>query len=458
MTREDLLDPATCGRCHEDHYREWSGSMHAYAAEDPVFVAFNRRLQRETNGALGDFCVKCHAPMAVIDKQTTDGTNLAELPAKYRGVTCFFCHTAESVGALHNNGLALSESPVMRGPFEDPVRNEAHRSTRSELHDQTALSSASMCGSCHDIVTPAGAHIERTFAEWQQSLFATETGQTCGQCHMKATDGLRPVANVPGVFARQAHSHTFAGVDRALTPWPNMDEQKREIQDLLDASIQSSLCVSRRGASAEMRAIVDNVFSGHSFPSGASADRRVWIEIIAKRQGRVVFESGVVPPGEPVHEGTHDPSLSLFRDKVFTPDGKETHLFGLASCYSSSILPFPVTANPADPRFYQRNIERSYPADGSLIEAPDEVSMRVRILPVGLEVLDDLIASGDLAPDVRDRMEPMDVGPLLVWTPEAAAGKVYVERGSGSVFECVTLTNQTFAADKFPLEETNTCR
>ena len=50
--------------------------MHAFASRDPVFRAMNQRGQRETNGELGDFCVKCHAPMAVLDKQTTDGLNL----------------------------------------------------------------------------------------------------------------------------------------------------------------------------------------------------------------------------------------------------------------------------------------------------------------------------------------------------------------------------------------------
>ena len=51
--------------------------MHAYAAEDPVFLAMNQRLQRETGGALGDFCVRCHAPMAVREGATRDGLDLA---------------------------------------------------------------------------------------------------------------------------------------------------------------------------------------------------------------------------------------------------------------------------------------------------------------------------------------------------------------------------------------------
>ena len=46
LTREQLMDPETCRACHERQYREWSASMHAYAAEDPLFLAMNRRGQR----------------------------------------------------------------------------------------------------------------------------------------------------------------------------------------------------------------------------------------------------------------------------------------------------------------------------------------------------------------------------------------------------------------------------
>lgn len=455
FSRERLLDPKTCGSCHEDHFREWSGSMHAYAAEDPVFIAMNKRFQRETNGEAKDFCVRCHAPMAVRDKKTVDGLNLSELAPEYRGVTCFFCHTVDSVGELHNNGLGHSDETIMRGSFSDPVRSAAHRSAGSALHDQRSLESSSMCGSCHDIVTPGGAHIERTFAEWQCSLFANETGQTCNACHMRPADGLRPIANAPGVFARKFHSHTFAGIDRAVTPFPNTEEQKQEIQDFLDASIQASLCVSRNASSAQLRVVLDNVFAGHAFPSGAAADRRAWVELVATKQGKVIYQTGVAEEGKPILEGPSDPDLWLLRDLVFDKTGKETHQFGQATCYESRILPFPVTANKADPRFYQRNIVRDFPADGTLIPLPETVSMRVRILPVGLDVLDDLIASGDLDPGLRARFETMQVGPTITWTPGIT--EPFVEQGTGTLYECVTQTNQDFRANKYPPTPTNTC-
>ena len=57
FTVETLQDPNTCTECHPKHFQQWSGSMHAYASEDPVFIAMNKRGQRETGNALGDFCV-----------------------------------------------------------------------------------------------------------------------------------------------------------------------------------------------------------------------------------------------------------------------------------------------------------------------------------------------------------------------------------------------------------------
>jgi hypothetical protein len=111
MTREELLDPLTCKECHAEHYQQWSGSMHAYASTDPVFLAMNARGQQDTGGALGNFCVNCHAPMAVREGAITDGgANLSEVPSHLQGVTCYFCHNVERVDGTHNNPLVLAGS------------------------------------------------------------------------------------------------------------------------------------------------------------------------------------------------------------------------------------------------------------------------------------------------------------------------------------------------------------
>src|SRR4029077_11224562 len=172
LTRAQLRDPETCMGCHPVHYREWSSSMHAYAAKDPVFVAMNKRGQRETGGKLGDFCIRCHAPMAVVEKLSNDGLNLADLPDKDRGVSCYFCHSALGVEGDHNAMLALGNDTTLRGPIHDPREPGAHQAEYSSSFEDTNRNSTAMCGGCHDIVTQSGVHLERTFEEYKSGLFS----------------------------------------------------------------------------------------------------------------------------------------------------------------------------------------------------------------------------------------------------------------------------------------------
>src|SRR5215472_14046440 len=118
-SRDVLIDPNDCLSCHADHYQDWSGSMHAYASDDPVFRAMNKRGQRETGGTLGAFCVNCHAPLAVRTGATTDGLNLDSVDPKLKGVTCFFCHTIDAVNGTNDNPLHVSDDNAMRGPLSD---------------------------------------------------------------------------------------------------------------------------------------------------------------------------------------------------------------------------------------------------------------------------------------------------------------------------------------------------
>src|SRR5437879_9296391 len=39
LTRDQLLDPEQCKSCHPTQFADWQGSMHAYASDDPVFLA-----------------------------------------------------------------------------------------------------------------------------------------------------------------------------------------------------------------------------------------------------------------------------------------------------------------------------------------------------------------------------------------------------------------------------------
>ena len=142
LSPEALQDPESCAECHPDHHRQWSGSMHAYASEDPIFRAMNAQGQVETGGELGDFCVQCHAPLAVELGLTTDGSNLDEVPEHLRGIGCAYCHQVDEVAGDHNNPLRFAGDALLRGPYRDPIENRAHDSAYSSLHDRDEFESS----------------------------------------------------------------------------------------------------------------------------------------------------------------------------------------------------------------------------------------------------------------------------------------------------------------------------
>ncbi len=412
---ETLMDPQACVDCHPQHVREWASSMHAYAADDPMFVAMNARGQRETAGALGDFCVKCHAPMAVELGLTTDGLNLDELDQAYKGVTCYVCHSVQSVEGTHNNPLVLASDGVLRGGFADATSNGFHRTAYSPYLDGDAVAESSkMCGACHDIVTPAGVAIERTYAEYIDSVFhkpKNEGGLSCSGCHMfQRTD---VVADFPGVPLRDRHEHLFNGFDLALTPWPDIELQRAAIERDSEGSIFPRLCVNPGAGGIEADYILDNIGAGHNITSGAAADRRMWVELIAyDAAGEIIASSGVVGEGEPVVDvAAADPSLWQIRDTFFDAEGKEVHMFWEVARVESNLLPPAVTNDPTDPR-YVHTVTRRYEGLGEA----ERITARVRLRPVGLDFADDLIASGDLQPAIRERIPTIEfTGTQLSW-------------------------------------------
>jgi len=419
LDKAAMMDPATCGECHQTHLTQWSGSMHAYASTDPVFLAMNARGQRETNGELGDFCVQCHAPMAVRLGLTHDGLNLAELPEYVQGIGCFFCHTAEAVEGAHNAPITLADNLIMKGSYKDPVANSAHLSGYSKLMDRERIESASMCGSCHDIVTPKGVHLERTFAEWQNSLFSHEEPdeqQTCGNCHMAGKDDV--AADYDGVFLRRTHNHMMVGVDVAITDFPETKNQLKQVKRELNKTVTSQICVTQDQQTDEnvITVSLENLAAGHSWPSGATQDRRAWVELIAyDADGQVLFESGVVKDDEALTD-LEDPNLWRFGDKTYNEAGEEVHMFWEAASYTSELLPAPTAHSVLDPKYIDIHRERAFRYVGA---APERVMLRVRIRPMGLDLLRDLVESGDLDEAHLDSMPTFNLGFSMVqWKAE----------------------------------------
>ena len=420
LTREELLDPQNCKDCHPKHYAEWSASMHAYATKDPVFQAMNRRGQEETGSDLGPFCVNCHAPMAVREHAIDDFADLSDVPQHLQGVTCYFCHNAIDVGPDHANGdILLANDNVMRAALARPAPRAptAHGVSYSKNHDARRVQSSILCGSCHDIHMPNGVHLERTLEEYETSIFAQDKPsvfQSCQDCHMNSSDHTLPAATQTGrrgedVTARNVHEHLWAAVDVALTPDNPYDAQLRAAVDLCELPgantfSLSAFNVERRFAPGFSFRVLLETTAGHAMPSGAAQDRRMWLEVRAyDAEGRELWQDGVVADDEP-EQRPERPHPCLLRDRFVGADGKEAHMFWDA-----------VARDPETPRLIpppSSNIALSHTFtctfDGKILE-PARMLMRVRMRPMSFDVLQDLIDSGHLEPEILSHMPTFTV-------------------------------------------------
>jgi len=411
LTPEELLSPEACAECHPDHYRQWQGSSHAFAADDPVFLAANARFQRDDGGAHPGDCIRCHAPVALARGATSDGLDLPDLGAELRGVTCYACHAVISANAAtHEMEMAAAEDADMAGGIDSPKGTAAHGSVYSQLFDREQWRSTDLCGVCHDFDSRSGAHVHRTYTEWTESLFADTFSRsflTCSGCHMTgrtqevATDG--PV--------RRLHDHTFPGVGVALEPWPEQEALTAAVQGDLSPTVRTKVCLTN-----ELRPEVtlDNVMGGHMWPSGDTATRATWVELLAYDGDTLVYQSGQFADGAAVTADA-DPDVWLLRDQLADGNGDPVPFFWQATTVDPVLLPPAVTSDPLDPRYFHA-VTKTYPA---LAQVPDRMTVRVLITPIGLDVADELIAGGDLDPAVRDRIPVFTLGGSVVeWTGE----------------------------------------
>jgi hypothetical protein len=434
FTREQLRDPETCKGCHPKHYREWSSSMHAYSARDPVFVAMNKRGQRETHGTLGDFCIKCHAPMAAIDKRSKDGLDLDKLPDKDRGVSCYFCHNVTAIEGDHNAMLHVASDTTMRGPIRNPHEPYAHRAEFSEMFEDTSAKSTAMCGGCHDIVMPGGVHLERTLKEYRDGIFSkSATGappafDSCVGCHMPGQGGF--AASLPGLEQRLVHEHLWPGVDVALTDFPHRDAFRSAVEACEIA--KSVPFFTLEVTPPDLFTFQMETGAGHNQPSGAAQDRRMWLEVQAyDRSGKRLdgVNSGVIADGEieDRSEGDprRDPHLLMLRDSIYDAQGKPVHMFWEAAMsgahpagYESNVLPVATTTYVEGKHALIKQYRLAGP-DG----LPARVTARLRVRPIGLDVLQDLVDSGDLDPAFLTKMPTFTFGAQIEWTPEKGVMK-----------------------------------
>ncbi|MCI5224752.1 MAG: cytochrome C, partial [Candidatus Electrothrix sp. AR4] len=227
-TKADFTAPSieTCGSCHNKQYREWQGSMHAMAFQDPIYLGeLNLAIQKVGKGITKQ-CEGCHTPAAFVKGETAelDFDNLSPLAAA--GVSCDVCHSIkrhthwETPSHEPENGsYVLSpgrENPdgsvtlTKYGPFapNEECGGGFHECVESPLH-----TTAELCAGCHHVFhfeehTP----FEHTYAEWKKSMYALNDIQ-CQDCHMVDIDTFKRSADNFDKPKKNEYHHYFNGAN-----------------------------------------------------------------------------------------------------------------------------------------------------------------------------------------------------------------------------------------------------
>ena len=221
-----------CKTCHQDIYRQWSGSMHAQstALSDPIHATFYKKVvgspteEGVKHKASGKYpvCLQCHAPNAARDKTTKLDAN----PAYNEGVNCVACHTLTNFkgiqgadGKLMLGLKAYDVSDKLQAPagfnhglkklaaggdmFGGAVGNEGqkpnpHLGESVEFQGKkipalpmesnpTQMKTNAACMGCHDQRNnPHGVPLCQTGSEYTMA----NTDVNCLACHMPISDGV----------------------------------------------------------------------------------------------------------------------------------------------------------------------------------------------------------------------------------------------------------------------------
>lgn len=339
-----FISPEVCAGCHSEIYEQWQNSMHHLSHKDPVYTRVAQFLRKGLTDAgeieEAESCVKCHTPVGTLTgfpmKVSDDLSKTPEIATL--GIQCDYCHSAESITRIHNNGLVLKpghgedDPGVKFGPFDDAVP-DYHEARYSKLHTE-----AEICGTCHDVKHVAfGTNLETTYTEWKNSPYHSKDPAKnipCQGCHMYQKPGIPATGSTdrpsnPGSAADGSKdrphifTHYFVGANSYVPGLFNDTEKAGMAVERLQHAATLSLDTSGI-KEKKLSVTVANTGAGHSIPTGVADLRQVWLEITIKDKNNTTgFQMGVLDDKQALPE-----NAIIFR--VVFGDGKGNKVVNLA--------------------------------------------------------------------------------------------------------------------------------
>lgn len=358
VKKSQFFSPISCGACHPDIFKMWSGSTHANAWRNPLFQALynlgRKTAEGESQKRNVESCVRCHFPIG-----HSSGEENLPLDDEKGGVICDFCHSVKATTGVGNapyilspGNAAIMEGGTKYGPFND-CPETIHENQYSELHTRSEF-----CGGCHD-VSHAGNDlpIEQTYTEWRQGPYNTNDPKTtvhCQDCHMRQRPGFPCTGSTerpdnPGVATpeimggkKRPHIWTHYFVGGSVTPIslpPNSEIQPQLAIERLKNAATIQIIVNpgyKAGDLLRFQVDIKNTGCGHYLPTGLTEMRQMWLKVsVTDADGKLVYKVGDVD-----EKGNIDDTAVIYHTIFGNEKGEPTlHVWTATHVISDNRIP-----------------------------------------------------------------------------------------------------------------------
>ena len=358
VKKSQFFSPISCGACHPDIFKMWSGSTHANAWRNPLFQALYNLGKKTAEGKSQkrnvESCVRCHFPIG-----HSSGEENLPLDDEKGGVICDFCHSVKATTGVGNapyilspGNAAIMEGGTKYGPFND-CPETIHENQYSELHTRSEF-----CGGCHD-VSHAGNDlpIEQTYTEWRQGPYNTNDPKTtvhCQDCHMRQRPGFPCTGSTerpdnPGVATpeimggkKRPHIWTHYFVGGSVTPIslpPNSEIQPQLAIERLKNAATIQIIVNpgyKAGDLLRFQVDIKNTGCGHYLPTGLTEMRQMWLKVsVTDADGKLVYKVGDVD-----EKGNIDDNAIIYHTVFGNEKGEPTlHVWTATHVISDNRIP-----------------------------------------------------------------------------------------------------------------------
>ena len=387
VTKNDIAESKKCISCHNAIGKQWLASTHRHAADDPTYVRNVNLLENSRGIEATRYCEGCHAPIALLTGQLTEGGVHGGVPntvANAEGVSCMSCHGVNNIHTTQ--GVAAfnfkPRSPYLFEYSSAFLLNEVNQlaiKLRPQEHIRDlanpVINTSVFCSSCHSQFMDKSMNdwgwvkMQDEYLAWNESKFNqsrdsrfshTEVKQ-CQSCHMPYVKGDDIAANERG----EIRSHFFIGANVMLAKQFNNEELFLEHKKFLQLdkvsiyivppedklSQQSSFFTDPtsgvsnkfpehfyRGYKYEITVLITNNGVGHNFPAGAIDLSEAWVEfIVLDGSQRVVYESGGLDESGSIIEGT-----TIYKETPIDRYGKHVwrhDLFNMVGRSYKNVIP-----------------------------------------------------------------------------------------------------------------------